>query len=116
MLAERIVEQNADVPVPQINEEIVDRVQSTPRVVPQECIWCIFEAEEYREVVGEEAGGGVAWGCGSGVWGVGMAWLETSSISIQPVGQDLILSSMSLHTSGCSVFAAIIFLIVVSYT
>ena len=29
----------------------MDSVQATPRVVPQERIWCIFEAEEYREVV-----------------------------------------------------------------
>ena len=48
---ECIVEQTAGVPVPQINEEIVESVQTVPRVIPQERIWCIFEAEEYREVV-----------------------------------------------------------------
>ena len=48
---ERIVEQTASVSVPQINEEIVESVQTIPRVIPQERIWCIFEAEEYREVV-----------------------------------------------------------------
>ena len=50
-LHERIMEQTTEVPVPQIFEEIVDSVQAIPRVVPQERTWCIFEAEEYREVV-----------------------------------------------------------------
>ena len=35
-------------PVPQIHEELVDSVQIIPRA---ERIWCIFKAEEYREVV-----------------------------------------------------------------
>ena len=39
ILQVHISEQNADIPVPQIHEELVDSAQ----IIPQERIWCMFE-------------------------------------------------------------------------